>query len=521
MSQIPSRSLRLNARPATYYQSFVGTAGEIFYDNTNQTLRVYPGNTAGGKILADRDWVNSNGVINYNNLNNKPVLFSGSYNDLTNKPVLFSGSYNDLTNKPNLFQFNIAADDSTQISISSDEVIKFIGAGGITTSSDAEGNITITQGSDIRSETDVNIEINLSDSTLQRWQFGEDGELTFPDGTAQSTAFTGFSNVAGIGFSRGIVVAEFSTDNTMTDNASDTVPVESAIRGYIDKRLGITHNDSLVPGANLIGPGYMPLNGLAAMTANLPMGSFKITGLGAPSANTDAATKGYVDSNIVSGAVVFKGTWNASTNTPTLVDGTGTNGWQYAVNVGGTRNLGSGSISFNAGDFVIYNGTVWQRIPASTIAEAGTLTGSTLNATVTASSLTSVGSLTSLTVAGITNLRQIVEVMSTKSGATGVVEHDFSTAAIFYHTSPAANFTINITNVPTTINRVITVSLIITQGGTGYYPNVLQIDSSAQTINWIGNVTPTPSVNRNDVVSFTLIRTAAPAWIVTGAMTGY
>ena len=59
MSQIPLRSVRLNTRPATYYQSFVGTAGEIFYDSTNQTLRVYPGNTAGGKILADRDWVNS------------------------------------------------------------------------------------------------------------------------------------------------------------------------------------------------------------------------------------------------------------------------------------------------------------------------------------------------------------------------------------------------------------------------------------------------------------------------------
>ena len=59
MSQIPLRSVRLNARPATTLQSFVGTAGEIFYDSTNQTLRVYPGNIAAGKILADRDWVNT------------------------------------------------------------------------------------------------------------------------------------------------------------------------------------------------------------------------------------------------------------------------------------------------------------------------------------------------------------------------------------------------------------------------------------------------------------------------------
>lgn len=49
------------------------------------------------------DGFDSSYFLNYNNLNNKPTLFSGSYTDLTNKPTLFSGSYNDLTNKPTLF----------------------------------------------------------------------------------------------------------------------------------------------------------------------------------------------------------------------------------------------------------------------------------------------------------------------------------------------------------------------------------------------------------------------------------
>jgi len=55
--------------------------------------------------------------------------------------------YNNLINKPNLagtYQFSVAADDSTQRLISTDEVIKFVGASGITTASDADGNITIT-----------------------------------------------------------------------------------------------------------------------------------------------------------------------------------------------------------------------------------------------------------------------------------------------------------------------------------------------------------------------------------------
>ena len=46
-------------------------------------------------------------VVDWNDVENKPnfatVATSGSYNDLTDKPNLFSGNYEDLTNKPNLF----------------------------------------------------------------------------------------------------------------------------------------------------------------------------------------------------------------------------------------------------------------------------------------------------------------------------------------------------------------------------------------------------------------------------------
>jgi hypothetical protein len=42
---------------------------------------------------------------------------------------------------------------------------------------------TLTIPGDIRSEGNINIDINLSDSTLRRWSFGEDGHLIFPGGT--------------------------------------------------------------------------------------------------------------------------------------------------------------------------------------------------------------------------------------------------------------------------------------------------------------------------------------------------
>jgi hypothetical protein len=61
-------------------------------------------------------------------------------------------------------------------------------------------------------------------------------------------------------------------------------------------------------------------------------------------------------------AVEFKGYWNASTNTPTLHDGTGTKGDLYYVDVAGTQDLGSGSQVFEVGDRVLYDGSVWKNM---------------------------------------------------------------------------------------------------------------------------------------------------------------
>ncbi len=63
-------------------------------------------------------------------------------------------------------------------------------------------------------------------------------------------------------------------------------------------------------------------------------------------------------------ALDYKGTWNASTNTPTLASGTGTSGDYYIVSVAGTTNL-DGITDWQPGDWLIFNGTVWQKIDQS------------------------------------------------------------------------------------------------------------------------------------------------------------
>ena len=61
------------------------------------------------------------------------------------------------------------------------------------------------------------------------------------------------------------------------------------------------------------------------------------------------------------GALNYKGTWNASTNTPTLASGVGTQGDYYVVSVDGTTNL-DGITNWGVGDWAAFNGSVWQRV---------------------------------------------------------------------------------------------------------------------------------------------------------------
>lgn len=82
------------------------------------------------------------------------------------------------------------------------------------------------------------------------------------------------------------------------------------------------------------------------------------------------ATKNYVDTifGTIPDPVTYKGTWDASLNSPALSDSdTGKAGWLYNVSVGGSINLGSGVIQFSPGDKVVNNGTTWDKWDMSAV----------------------------------------------------------------------------------------------------------------------------------------------------------
>ena len=119
--------------------------------------------------------------------------------------------------------------------------------------------------------------------------------------------------------------------------------------------------------------GYVYGNGTAAMTAATTIPNTAITGLGTASTKDAGAALGVATLDAggkvpvselpaaLLGALSYQGTWNASTNSPTLTSSVGTKGYYYVVSVAGNTDL-NGITDWLVGDWAVYNGTVWQKI---------------------------------------------------------------------------------------------------------------------------------------------------------------
>jgi len=124
--------------------------------------------------------------------------------------------------------------------------------------------------------------------------------FTVDQGTGRITfnAALVLTNIDGIGFKRGVRVNEFSADDTFTNATADSVPVETAVEGYIDRRLGMDRNGTALAGAQIIPQGtggFLALSGTVPMAGDLRMGGQQINDLATPTSGSDAATKAYVD----------------------------------------------------------------------------------------------------------------------------------------------------------------------------------------------------------------------------------
>lgn len=125
-----------------------------------------------------------------------------------------------------------------------------------------------------------------------------------------------------------------------------------------------------------------------------------------------------------------------------------------------------------------------------------------------------------LSVNGPLSIQQVQESVVAISTPTSVQTINWSSGSIYYVTTMSANFTTNITNLPTTANKLYIVTFMLVQGSTPYYINGLQIAGSSTTIRWIGAAAPTATANRTEFQTFALYYSGS-AWSAFGQYSTY
>lgn len=99
-------------------------------------------------------------------------------------------------------------------------------------------------------------------------------------------------------------------------------------------------------------------------------GKEDVSARGMPNGYASLSPAGLVPTVQIPPHGTYKGTWNATTNTPTITNGSGLQGDFYKVTTAGATSI-DGAGPWLIGDEIIFTGLVWTRIPGRTVAVWG------------------------------------------------------------------------------------------------------------------------------------------------------
>jgi len=158
--------------------------------------------------------ITEQGNIQVNGNTFSPVV---SYNDLSNKPTLFSGSYTDLTNQPTIpTSFSSLVNGAKTVSLSS--------SGNLTLPSGLTFRKNGTPYSTITADLDKVLQIETQTSGgVKQWSLGTDGSLTFPNGALKIAGNTISNYVIGDPQSSGSQLEVSQSKTVITNGVTNSL----------------------------------------------------------------------------------------------------------------------------------------------------------------------------------------------------------------------------------------------------------------------------------------------------------
>lgn len=403
------------------------------------------------------------------------------------------------------------------------------------------------------------------------------GTLTVPNGGTGATSFTGNGIVYGNGTSALGVTAAGTDDQVLVGNTS-SVPTWADISS-----LGIV--SSLSFGSTGLTPsspttGDVVVAGTLAV-ANGGTGQSSYTNgqllIGNTTGNTLTKATLTAGSNVSitngTGSITISSTGLASGCSPTpagagwLVTSDGATGCvgneeaQYTTGGGLVITTGGASITGNtsvlSGSFTA-SGGAFAASPANanvvmsptgtglvTIAPAtaGTLNNMAIGGTTAQSgAFTTVAASSTSTFANTATFSGTSGTLAVKlpnaaepatisaTAATGTIAYDVCTQSVLYYTSnAAANWTVNLRcssgtslNTAMATGDVVTVTFLVTQGGTAYYNSALQVDGGAVTPKYQGGTAwSAGNINGIDAYTYAIVKTGSAAFTVLASQTQF
>jgi hypothetical protein len=320
-----------------------GVEGQLYYDTTLDVLKVWANGAwteVGGGVLSVS--TNNSTFVNLTNVGTaiNPSLTASLSATGTPDNTKYLRGDNTWSPISGIYDWNLIGNGGTVQNIISGETVSILGNGVMTTSSGATNQLTITHSNVTRTDTTSSASpafgatftavdsvtssaeghitaINLKTVTLPTPTPDTNTTYTLP--VAAGAANTAVINLTAGGSGSGVASSVTFSGTTNEIEVTETVGNNGTIV------IGLPNDVTITGALTVSGSGQSSFGG----QVTIPL---------TPSANTDAASKNYVDQSNV-GQSVFQGGYNANTNIPDLdvaPSSTIKKGWFWAVTNTGT-----------------------------------------------------------------------------------------------------------------------------------------------------------------------------------------